>query len=102
CHQAAGAGGVLAGSVADDQRDRNDAAVHGQDVLQAVRQIGADAQPFVLGAFSFGNSGRRCHWYLSLETRWFRSRPHVKDGIVFQANSLGVVPLRTTSAVMSP
>lgn len=46
------------GRLADDQGHCDDAAVHGQYVLQAVEQIGAEAKVFVLGALGGGGHGK--------------------------------------------
>src|SRR5699024_8860906 len=107
-------GRTQARSLTDDERDSNDAPIHGQDVLQAIRKTRNDPETLVFRALAFGMHGGCRHIVVSFETgiRWSADpdlgagRPsglrHVKDGIVFQASSLGVVPLRTTSAVMSP
>src|SRR5699024_9820140 len=61
--QQADTGGVQPSGVSDDQRDGDDAAVHGQDVLETVRQVGADTQPLVLRTFPFAYCSRRSHCF---------------------------------------
>ncbi|MNC77830.1 hypothetical protein D3C75_1298940 [compost metagenome] len=47
--QQADIGGAQAGCLAEDQRHGDDTAVHGQNMLQAISQVGAKAQVLVFG-----------------------------------------------------
>ena len=46
---------IEAGRLADDQGDGDDAAVHRQDVLKAIGEIGGDAQPRIFWSTRFAS-----------------------------------------------
>ncbi|WP_432212594.1 solute carrier family 23 protein, partial [Pseudomonas aeruginosa] len=56
------AASLFAGGLAEDQGDRDDTAIHGQHMLQAVGHVGADTEVLVFRPWNgWGSGGRRFH-----------------------------------------
>ena len=61
-NQQADVAGREAGGLAEDQGDRDDTAIHGQHMLQAVGHVGADTEVLVFRPWNgWGSGGRRFH-----------------------------------------